>query len=456
MQRVKIAAMSVMISLAVSGMAYAGQWKSDDKGTYYEGQSTYTGWNSIEGKEYYINPEGYTQSGWIQDGSNWYYTDSNGVKVYGWVQVGDKYYFMNKKTGQMQTGWIQDNGAWYLTDGSGAMLTGWQLNGNAWYYLEPNGVMKSNQWYQEGNEWYYLEVGGNMATGWRNINGPYYYFDGSGHMQKGGWITVDSYKYYLRPDGTMVTGEQTLEDGKVYKFGSNGVYLDNVWYNGKWYGSQSNNTKSANVREYKIEYKDDKNKESKPSSGIRNKIESSLNKIPEEILINYFSKNGKVTYFTEKDYIETRKLVYNTYDYDDDGEEYDEDDKYEEVDVTARYTGNRIEFCMEPEGILTGFGYYIDDWMKKNDTSFKSEGISPSQAEEFDTIYDSEYENLVDNIDGYKYDLNEMNQADYFAKSYQLYRQGNKSFVELCPKTNAYIQKIEQQMIYDLNTSKKK
>lgn len=101
MQRVKIAAMSVMISLAVSGMAYAGQWKSDDKGTYYEGQSTYTGWNSIEGKEYYINPEGYIQSGWIQDGSNWYYTDSTGVKVYGWVQVGDKYYFMNKKTGQM-------------------------------------------------------------------------------------------------------------------------------------------------------------------------------------------------------------------------------------------------------------------------------------------------------------------------------------------------------------------
>lgn len=445
----------LVISLGTSSVAYAGTWKTDDKGTYYSGgKEVYTGWNNIDGKDHYINSSGYSQTGWVQDNGKWYYCDSTGAKSMGWVQDNGKWYYLSDKTGEMQTGWLKlGNNQYYLgTDGS--MLTGWQNINNVWYLFNDSGEMKSNQWYNDGTNWYFLETGGNMSVGWENINGPYYYFDNSGHMQSNGWIEVDGCKYYLRPDGSMVTGDQKLPDGKWYKFGSTGVYLDNVWYNGKWYSNQSNGTKSASVREYKISYKDNQNKDSKPASNIRSKIESSLNKVPNQILTAFFGRNGRITYYTEKDYVENRRLVYNTYDYDENGDESDQD-KYDTVDVTAKYSSNNIEFCMEPEGILQGFGYFIDDWMKSNDTYYKSESISPSQAEEFDGIYDSEYSNLRDNIEGYRYDLPEMNQADYFAKSYQLYRQGNKSFVELCPKTNAYIQKVEQQMIFDIDSKKK-
>lgn len=451
----RMAVALIAISLGISNVAYAGIWKTDDKGTYYSGgKEVYSGWNNIDGKDHYINSEGYSQSGWVQDSNSWYYCNNTGAKKTGWVQDNGKWYYLSEKTGQMQTGWLKLGNNQYYLGNSGEMLTGWQNINNVWYLFNDSGEMKYNQWYNDGTNWYFLESGGNMSVGWENIDGPYYYFDTSGHMQSNGWIKVDGCRYYLRPDGSMLTGDQKLPDGKWYKFGSNGVYLDNVWYNGKWYNNQSNGNKSASVREYKLSYKDNQNRDSKPGSNIRTKVETALNKVPNQVLTAFFSRSGRITYYTEKDSIESRRLVYNTYDYDDNGDESDKD-KYDTVDVTAKYSSNNIEFCMEPEGILQGFGYFIDDWMKSNDTYYKSEAVSPSQAEEFDGIYDSEYQNLKDNIEGYRYDLPEMNQSDYFSKSYQLYRQGNKSFVELCPKTNAYIQKIEQQMIFDIDSKKK-
>ncbi len=97
---------SLIISLSASLSVFAGQWKSDTGGWWYQ-----------------RDDGSYPSSTWLKDSNLWYYFHSNGY---------------------MATGWVQDSGNWYYMHNNGAMATGWIEAAGKWYYLNSDGTMLSN------------------------------------------------------------------------------------------------------------------------------------------------------------------------------------------------------------------------------------------------------------------------------------------------------------------------
>jgi glucan-binding YG repeat protein len=118
-----------------------GKWKYID-GT---GQVVKNQWwfDKNNGKNYYLDKDGFRTTGWLKDNGNWYYFNENGEMQTDWVCVDKNWYYLNK-SGAMKMGWLEDsNGNWYYLDNSsGAMKTGWIENSDGkWYYLDSTGKM---------------------------------------------------------------------------------------------------------------------------------------------------------------------------------------------------------------------------------------------------------------------------------------------------------------------------
>ena len=77
---------------------------------------------------------------WKQDFNGWWYQHENGN------------YPVNS--------WMNQNGTWYHFNEAGYMQTGWIFDQGTWYYLKPSGAMASDEWI--GN--YYLNACGAMAV----------------------------------------------------------------------------------------------------------------------------------------------------------------------------------------------------------------------------------------------------------------------------------------------------
>lgn len=183
-----------------------------------------TGWQKIDGKWYFLNPNGAMRTGgWFNQGYVWYYLNGNGSMAEGWIRLGNTWYYMQPNSGHMRTGWYQVDKKWYYSDGSGAMQTGWLKPGNTWYYLTGNGAMAEGWTFINGS-WYYLTPGnGAMKTGWFQVNKVWYYCNGSGAMQTG-WLQLGNIWYYLNSSGAMLTGWHTL-GGKEYYFNNSGAWV---------------------------------------------------------------------------------------------------------------------------------------------------------------------------------------------------------------------------------------
>ena len=85
----------------------------------------------------------------------WYYTN-NSVPLFCTIDL-------NSTNGTKKTGWQLINNKWYYFDPeSGIMKTDWQLIRGKWYYFDlTNGDMKTG-WIKWNNQWYYLDqVNGN-------------------------------------------------------------------------------------------------------------------------------------------------------------------------------------------------------------------------------------------------------------------------------------------------------
>ena len=81
-----------------------------------------TGWQEIEGKDYYLYDNGEMATEWIEQNGEWYYLN---------------------KSGENQTGWVkEDEDDYCIYMGNGKMAAGCRI-GNAWYYLsEESGKCK--------------------------------------------------------------------------------------------------------------------------------------------------------------------------------------------------------------------------------------------------------------------------------------------------------------------------
>lgn len=143
----------------------AGQWITDDHGTWYQkydGSYPSSKWEKLNGKWYAFDENGYVRTGWFKSKEIWYYLDEDGAMQTGWLTLGEKQYYLNED-GAMQTGWYQEGETWYYFDADGAMKTGWIHVGNEWYYMDEDGAMQTD-WVQVDGAWYYLNPeNGKMA-----------------------------------------------------------------------------------------------------------------------------------------------------------------------------------------------------------------------------------------------------------------------------------------------------
>ena len=116
-------------------------------GNYYVEASGAMATNKWIGN-YYVNGSGLwtqtrTSAKWIASGNRWWYRHSDGSYTRnGWETINGKDYLFDSD-GWMVTGWRSVNGTWYYLENSGEKAT------NKWignYYVEANGAMATNKW----------------------------------------------------------------------------------------------------------------------------------------------------------------------------------------------------------------------------------------------------------------------------------------------------------------------
>lgn len=183
-------------------------WQTMEGAQYYYGEdgSLLTGWQVIDGNRYYFGGDGAMATGWLElDGSRYWLGDS-GVLATGWQQVeGKKLYFL--ENGNLATGEVTIDEVLYLFTEDGTPAEG---------FLERS----------EGRRYF---EGGALVTGWIDLEDGRYYAGEDGYLHLG-WLELGEYDYYFHADGTMAVGPNEI-DGKQYYFTPNGIHL---WLANPW------------------------------------------------------------------------------------------------------------------------------------------------------------------------------------------------------------------------------
>ena len=60
-----------------------------------------TGWQNVEGRQYYMDSAGVMQTGWQNINGSWYYLDSSGAMVSGWQDIGGARYYFDTANGAL-------------------------------------------------------------------------------------------------------------------------------------------------------------------------------------------------------------------------------------------------------------------------------------------------------------------------------------------------------------------
>lgn len=255
------------INSVVSVQANKKAYVSDTDGN----RITVSGTPLINGKKYWVKPDGYLGTGWLYLG-NWkmyfdpntydakvgmadingkrYLFNSDGVmqNYAGTTIVNGKKYWFSTDDASLKTGWLTLAGMkLYFDPKTYVAATGWKTIDGKKYYFDENGVLKEG-FITKGGYTYYLKSDGTYATGTPVINGEKYGFDSKGR-QILGWYTLGSWKFYFDPDngGAAVTTYIKLDD-VTYYFNSDGTLasVSNNFYinlkdpaNGKTYTLES-------------------------------------------------------------------------------------------------------------------------------------------------------------------------------------------------------------------------
>lgn len=81
---------------------------------------------------------------WIYVNGKWYWLEPDGIMAAGWKALNGRKYYLMPSTGEMVTGWIADGQNWYYAGSDGAIVTGWVQTDGKWYYLAEDGQMLSS------------------------------------------------------------------------------------------------------------------------------------------------------------------------------------------------------------------------------------------------------------------------------------------------------------------------
>ena len=206
------------------------------------------GWNTKGGVTRYLDDNGKPLTGWQQiEGNNYYFHTNGGAMATGWTTIdGAKYYFTD--SGSLTTGWTTSDGGRYYLGDDGAMTTGWKVLDGKNYYFDQNGRAATGTleldgksyrfnedgsvltgWYDDATGRYFYNEDGTLATGWLQWEQKTYYLGETGAMTTG-WLTLGEDKYYFLPSGRMAIGQVEV-DGINRFFSSKGkeVLMCNPW-----------------------------------------------------------------------------------------------------------------------------------------------------------------------------------------------------------------------------------
>lgn len=156
-RKILTAAVAAGMAAAMAGTAWAGEWKQDDKGWWYETENgNYKSGFMVEidGEWYSFGENGYMVTGWLPDGEDWYYMDPDGARATGWREIGGKWYFFDKNGLMLRDEWKNENGKRYYFHSNGQMAVGYfepvvkkSDRDYYWYYADPSqgGAIKKDE-----------------------------------------------------------------------------------------------------------------------------------------------------------------------------------------------------------------------------------------------------------------------------------------------------------------------
>ena len=124
----------------------------------------------------------------------------------------------------MLTGWHKIDGKWYYLDPNGIMLTEWLKDDSSgdWYYLSPNGDMVSGVMELDGRIYYLGSPdSGRMETGTIRVNGRNYTFGENGEATDYKKPSAErTFQTVRNADGTLSVSETTSQKYYIDKDGN--------------------------------------------------------------------------------------------------------------------------------------------------------------------------------------------------------------------------------------------
>lgn len=236
----------------VEAAAQNGWVKESGTWYFYKNGTKQTGWQTWDGKRYYLNADGRMKANeWLvdTDGSIYYFRSWGGAYQNCTVKINGRSYTFGNDGKLKSSQWIVKGGKWYLAK-DGKMATGWQTWDGNKYYLNADGSMRCNEWRLDdtGKIRYLCSWGGAYKNRSAKINGRSYTFNSAAEVTNmqwvvmddqwklakngtiaTGWQTWDGNRYYLNADGTMKANESFTDGGKTYFFRSWGGAYKNCW-----------------------------------------------------------------------------------------------------------------------------------------------------------------------------------------------------------------------------------
>ncbi len=128
--------------------------------------------------------------------------------------------------GEKLTGFQTVDGVEYYFNARGVMQkTAFITVDGKTYYATSDGSLAKNTMHTKWTATYLFDEAGVMQTGFASFDGKDYYFDAKGKMVKSSWIDVDGNRYYAKADGTLAKNETITKWFKKYSFDANGVLI---------------------------------------------------------------------------------------------------------------------------------------------------------------------------------------------------------------------------------------
>ena len=188
----------------------------------------YQGWLELWGLKYHFDRTGLSEKGWATiDGKEYYFDPQTFLYVTGTQYIDGIAYNFNSdgtlRTGELYWDWQYDGGRLrYIVPGQHQPYQGWLgIGGDVFYYFDNQGLSVSGTQYINGvaynfNSNFTLRVG-ELYWDWQYDGGRLRYIRPGTYWPHTGWLELNNKKYYFDEKGLSVKGTVVI-DGEEYTF----------------------------------------------------------------------------------------------------------------------------------------------------------------------------------------------------------------------------------------------